>query len=108
MALSAGSLCLTWTVRWSGTPIILLKVEGADTQFMVGDQVTPLTDTAAVLVDGWKPHAYVHHVSRPRTLIMALYVEPEWLKEFRPGWPRVAHPVFSSGAQARCRRASSS
>lgn len=73
---------------------VLLKVEGADTHFMVGDQVTPLTDNAAVLVDGWKPHAYVHDVNRPRTLIMALYIEPEWLKEFRPGWAASGAPGF--------------
>ena len=73
---------------------VLLKVEGADTQFLVGDQVTPLTDTAAVLVDGWKPHSYVHDASRPRTLIMALYIEPEWLKEFRPGWAASGAPGF--------------
>ena len=73
---------------------VLLKVEGADTQFLVGDQVTPLTDTAAVLVDGWKPHSYVHDPNRPRTLIMALYIEPEWLKEFRPGWAASGAPGF--------------
>ncbi|WP_314946349.1 helix-turn-helix transcriptional regulator [Bradyrhizobium cosmicum] len=73
---------------------VLLKVEGADTQFLVGDRVTPLTDTAAVLVDGWKPHAYVHDANRPRTLIMALYIEPEWLKEFRPGWAASGAPGF--------------
>ena len=65
---------------------VLLKVEGADTQFAVGDLVCPLTDTSAVLVDGWQPHAYVHDPRRPRTLILALYVEPKWLMEFQPGW----------------------
>lgn len=65
---------------------VLLKVEGADTQFLVGDAVVPLTDQSAVLVDGWQPHSYVHDPARPRTLILALYVEPQWLKEFRPGW----------------------
>lgn len=73
---------------------VLLKVEGADTQFMVGDRVTPLTDADAVLVDGWRPHAYVHEVDRPRTLILALYIEPEWLKEFRPGWAASGAPGF--------------
>jgi AraC-like DNA-binding protein len=73
---------------------VLLKVEGADTQFLVGDHVIPLTDADAVLVDGWKPHAYVHDVNRPRTLILALYVEPEWLKEFRPGWAASGAPGF--------------
>jgi len=73
---------------------VLLKVEGGDTQFVVGDRVYPLTDTSAVLVDGWKPHAYVHNLERPRTLILALYVEPQWLKEFRPGWAASGAPGF--------------
>jgi AraC-like DNA-binding protein len=73
---------------------VLLKVEGADTQFSVGDSVCSLTDTTAVLVDGWQPHAYVHDPSRPRTLILALYVEPQWLKEFRPGWAASGAPGF--------------
>jgi AraC-like DNA-binding protein len=73
---------------------VLLKAEGSDTQFLVGDQVYPLTDTRAVLVDGWKPHAYVHDPRRPRTLILALYIEPQWLKEFRPGWAASGAPGF--------------
>jgi AraC-like DNA-binding protein len=73
---------------------VLLKVEGADTQFLVGDRVCPLTDTNAVLVDAWKPHAYVHDSAQPRTLILALYVEPHWLKEFRPGWAASGAPGF--------------
>lgn len=73
---------------------VLLKVEGADTQFAVGDRVYPLTDSSAVLVDGWKPHAYVHDPNRPRTVILALYIEPQWLKEFRPGWAASGAPGF--------------
>jgi AraC-like DNA-binding protein len=65
---------------------VLLKVEGADTQFVVGDTVHPLTDDTAVLVNGWQPHSYVHDPERPRTVILALYIEPEWLMAFRPGW----------------------
>lgn len=70
---------------------VLLKVDGADTAFIVGDRVVPLTDESAVLVDAWKPHAYVHDPRRPRTIILALYIEPEWLGAFRPNW-------LSSGA----------
>jgi AraC-like DNA-binding protein len=73
---------------------VLLKVEGSDTQFSVGERLCPLTDTSAVLVDGWQPHAYVHDPSRPRTLILALYVEPQWLKDFRPGWAASGAPGF--------------
>jgi AraC-like DNA-binding protein len=73
---------------------VLLKVEGADTQFLIGDTMVPLNDTSAVMVDGWRPHAYVHDPSRPRTLILALYVEPQWLKEFHPAWAASGSPGF--------------
>jgi AraC-like DNA-binding protein len=75
---------------------VLLKVEGADTQFIVGDTVYPLTDDTAVLVNGWQPHAYVHNPERPRTVILALYIEPEWLTAFRPGWAASGAPGFFS------------
>ena len=73
---------------------VLLKVEGEDTQFLVGDRICKLTDTTAVLVDGWQSHAYVHDPNRQRTLILALYVEPKWLMEFRPGWAASGAPGF--------------
>jgi len=73
---------------------VLLKVEGADTQFVVGDTVYPLTDEAAVLVNGWQPHSYVHDPNRPRTVILALYIEPEWLQAFRAGWGASGAPGF--------------
>jgi AraC-like DNA-binding protein len=75
---------------------VLLKVEGADTQFVVGDAVYPLTDDTAVLVNGWQPHSYVHNPERPRTVILALYIEPEWLTAFRPGWAASGAPGFFS------------
>ena len=43
---------------------VLLKVDGADTQFLVGDRVAPLTDDLAVLVNAWETHAYVHDARR--------------------------------------------
>ena len=73
---------------------VLLKVEGADTQFVVDDAVYPLTDRTAVLVNGWQPHSYVHDPERPRTVILALYIEPEWLMAFRPGWGASGAPGF--------------
>jgi AraC-like DNA-binding protein len=75
---------------------VLLKVEGADTQFVVGDTVYPLTNDTAVLVNGWQPHSYVHDPDRPRTVILALYIEPEWLMAFRPGWAASGAPGFFS------------
>ena len=36
---------------------VLLKVEGDDTQFLVGERIAPLTDELAVLVNAGEPHA---------------------------------------------------
>lgn len=73
---------------------VLLKVDGADTSFLVGDEVAPLTDDSAVLINAWTPHAYVHRQNAPRTIILALYIEPSWLAGFRPNWAASAGAGF--------------
>jgi AraC family transcriptional regulator len=73
---------------------VLIKADGADTQFAVGDNLVQLTDQQAVLINTWEPHAYVHYKERPRTIILALYIEPAWLKSFRPNWAASGAPGF--------------
>jgi len=73
---------------------VLLKVEGADTQFSVRDTLVPLTDDSAVLINAWEPHAYAHDPTRPKTVILALYIEPQWLGHFRPNWAASHAPDF--------------
>jgi len=73
---------------------VLLKVEGADTQFSVRDRIVPLTDESAVLINAWESHAYAHDPSRPQTIILALYIEPRWLGDFRPNWAASHAPDF--------------
>ena len=73
---------------------VLIKAEGADTAFAVGDRLVPLTDRQAVLVNAWEPHAYVYDPSRERTIILALYIEPQWLKTIRPNWAASGGPGF--------------
>lgn len=73
---------------------VLIKADGADTQFAVGDNLVKLTDQQAVLINTWEPHAYVHYKERPRTIILALYIEPTWLKSFRPNWAASGAPGF--------------
>jgi AraC-like DNA-binding protein len=73
---------------------VLIKADGADTQFAVGDNLVKLTDQQAVLINTWEPHAYVHYKERPRTIILALYIEPTWLKTFRPNWAASGAPGF--------------
>jgi AraC family transcriptional regulator len=73
---------------------VLIKAEGADTAFAVGDRLMALTDTQAVLINAWEPHAYVHDPLRERTTILALYIEPVWLSAIRPNWAASGGPFF--------------
>lgn len=73
---------------------VLIKARGADTQFLVRDRLAPLTQDNAVLVNAWEPHAYVHDPARPRTVILALYIEPSWLSGFRRNWAASGAPGF--------------
>ncbi|MCC2096352.1 MAG: helix-turn-helix transcriptional regulator [Hyphomicrobiales bacterium] len=58
---------------------VLLKFGGANTFFDVRGEVCALTDTTAVLVNAWEPHAYTHIDDAPQTIILALYIDPTWL-----------------------------
>lgn len=73
---------------------VLLKVEGADTAFEVGGRLVPLTDSRAVLVNAWEPHAYVHVPQSATTVILALYIEPHWLKLIQRNWAASSSPGF--------------
>lgn len=58
---------------------LLFKVGGTDSWFRVGNRLYPLTDRTTVLVNSWETHDYPHRSSDPNSLVLALYVEPEWL-----------------------------
>jgi AraC family transcriptional regulator len=74
---------------------VLIKVSGEDTFFSVRDKLYPLTDQTAVLVNSWEPHAYTHHdPDAPRTIILALYIEPLWLGEIEKALMSSGHPGF--------------
>jgi len=73
---------------------VLLKVSGADTWFGVRGKLQPLTDHTAVLVNTWEPHFYGHRPNAPQTVILALYVEPEWLAKLDTALASSAHPKF--------------
>lgn len=73
---------------------VLIKAEGADTQFVVRGRTAPLTRDSAVLINAWEPHCYAHDAARPRTIILALYIEPLWLGRFRRNWTASGAPGF--------------
>lgn len=73
---------------------VLLKVEGADTAFTVGNRLVPLSEGNAVLVNAWEPHAYVHVPKSATTVILALYIEPQWLQLIHKPWVSSSAPQF--------------
>lgn len=74
---------------------VLLKASGADTYFSVRDQLQPLKDNTAVLINSWEPHSYAHlNPNAPRTQILALYIEPIWLGAIESKLSASSHPGF--------------
>lgn len=57
-------------------PHLLLKLGGADGCFDVDGSVYALTDTQAILVNSWQPHAYRHAAGAPSALVLAVYFAP--------------------------------
>lgn len=74
---------------------VLLKAGGSDSAFLVRGVHQPLTDSTAVLINAWEPHAYQHDLPRSQdTLILALYIEPGWLAEIQRSLTLASHPRF--------------
>lgn len=73
---------------------VLIKASGADSHFGVRSKLQPLTDRDAVLVNAWEPHFYAHAPEAPRTVILALYIEPAWLATIQSSLQVSGHPSF--------------
>lgn len=59
---------------------VLVKVSGADSIFRVKGRDYPLSDQTVVVVNSWEPHAYPHPSGAQRSVVLALYIATEWLK----------------------------
>jgi AraC-like DNA-binding protein len=57
-------------------PHLLLKVAGSDGRFEVAGRFHALTDTQAILVNSWEPHAYCHADGARHTFMLAVYLDP--------------------------------
>jgi AraC family transcriptional regulator len=73
---------------------VLIKSSGADTFFAVRDQLCPLRDDTAVLINAWEPHSYAHQPGAPPSIILALYIEPRWLADMQKEFTASARPGF--------------
>ncbi len=73
---------------------IIMKVSGPDQHFVVEDEVMPVREDTAVLVNTWEEHRYLHQMHDRRTTFLALYIEPVWLAGTDRSFLRCANPAF--------------
>ena len=73
---------------------VILKASGADSAFYVSVERLPVTDRTAILVNAWEPHYFYSEPDFPRTVYLALYIEPRWLATLHDPLRLAAHPRF--------------
>ena len=59
---------------------VILKASGPDQVFTVENEHFQVREDTAVLVNTWERHHYVHRDYDIRTVFLALYIDPSWLK----------------------------
>ena len=75
---------------------VIFKVGGPDLLFGVRERQHHLSDKNVVLVNAWEPHFYEHKQGSPSTVLLALYLEPQWLKDVDKRFAYSIHPHFFS------------
>ncbi|MBP7598074.1 MAG: AraC family ligand binding domain-containing protein, partial [Pseudoxanthomonas sp.] len=73
---------------------VIFKASGADSAFYVSEERLPVTDRTAILVNAWEPHYFYSEPHFPRTVYLALYIEPRWLATLHDPLRLAAHPRF--------------
>lgn len=73
---------------------VIFKASGADSAFYVSEERLPVTDRTAILVNAWEPHYFYSEPDFPRTVYLALYIEPRWLATLHDPLRLSGHPRF--------------
>jgi AraC family transcriptional regulator len=73
---------------------VIFKEGGPDIQFGIRNREHVLSDKNVLLVNAWEPHFYEHHPQSQPTVLLALYLEPDWLREVDRRFAYSVHPRF--------------
>lgn len=73
---------------------IVFKIGGADIQFGVGAKEYPVTAHSALMINAWEPHYYHYRETEAKTVLLAFYLNPHWLKEVDRRFAGSTHPKF--------------
>lgn len=73
---------------------MVFKIGGADIQFGINGREYPVTAQSALMINAWEPHCYNHRETEEKTVLLAFYLQPQWLKELDRRFAHSAHPKF--------------
>jgi AraC-like DNA-binding protein len=73
---------------------IVFKIGGPDVAFGIKDREHTLSEDNVLLVNAWEPHFYTHNPEAPPTVLLALYIEPQWLRIADQRFLYSTHPHF--------------
>ena len=73
---------------------VILKASGPDQVFTVENEHFQVREDTAVLVNTWERHHYIHRDYDVRTVFLALYIEPSWLKLADGSFAACEKPAF--------------
>ena len=73
---------------------VIFKEGGPDIQFGVRNREYVLSDKNVLLVNAWEPHFYEHRPQSQSTVLLALYLEPDWLRDVDRRFAYSIHPRF--------------
>jgi AraC-like DNA-binding protein len=75
---------------------VIFKEGGPDIQFGIRNREHVLSDRNVLLVNAWEPHFYEHRPQSQPTVLLALYLEPDWLRDVDRRFAYSIHPRFFS------------
>lgn len=73
---------------------IIFKIGGEEIAFGVRKREHLLTDKNVLLVNAWEPHWYHHYGEAHATVLLALYIDPDWFRRIDQKFAFSVHPRF--------------
>jgi AraC family transcriptional regulator len=73
---------------------VVFKEGGPDIHFGIRNRAHVLSDKNVLLVNAWEPHFYEHRPQAQPTVLLALYLEPDWLRDVDRRFAYSIHPCF--------------
>lgn len=73
---------------------IVFKIGGSDIEFGIGAKEYPVTAQSALMINAWEPHYYHYKETEAKTVLLAFYLNPHWLKEVDRRFAASTHPKF--------------